>query len=94
LCIFIRSCAEAQQTPSRRDKPADVHGIDVRWEFLDNPLADIKELGNSAFDTKSPLALTFEEHDRGKRIYLTGHWEIEQEDVKGDLGNIMSAIMP
>jgi hypothetical protein len=78
-----------------RGKPADVHGVEVRWAFLDAPPTDIeRELTNSAFDTASPLTLRFEEADRGKRLYLAGRWEIEREGLKGDFGDILSAIVP
>jgi hypothetical protein len=80
---------------AHRGKPQDVHGIEVRWALLDKPPTDIKdELVNSSFDTKSPLILNFEEHDRGKRIYMAGRWEIEREGVKGNFGDIVSAIVP
>jgi hypothetical protein len=76
-------------------KPADVHGIEVRWAFLDKAPVDIKtELTQSSFDTKSPLILNFEEYDRGKRIYLAGRWEISREGIKGEFGDIVSAIVP
>jgi hypothetical protein len=78
----------------RRGKPPDVHGIEVRWALLDHPPLDVKELSNSSFDTASPLALTFNEEDRGKRIYMVGRWEIEREGVKGDFGEIVSAVVP
>jgi hypothetical protein len=78
----------------RKGKPADVHGIEVRWAILDHPPADVKDLVNSAFDTNSPLMLEFEEHDRGKRVYMAGLWEIEREGIKGQPGEIVSAIVP
>jgi hypothetical protein len=78
----------------RRGKPKDVHGIEVRWAILDHPPADVKDLVNSSFDTKSPLTLDFEEHDRGKRVYMVGLWEIEREGIKGKPGEIVSVIIP
>jgi hypothetical protein len=60
-------------------KPADVHGIEVRWAILDHDPAGIEEFVNSAFDTASPLYLEFGEEYRGKRVYMTGRWEIEWE---------------
>jgi hypothetical protein len=77
-----------------RGKPAGVHGIEVRWAILDQPPLDIKELVNSSFDTKPPLILEFEEHERGKRVYLCGAWEIEREGEKGPFGAIEEAIIP
>jgi hypothetical protein len=79
---------------SRRGKPKDIHGIEIRWALLDHPPATIGELDNSSFDTRSPLTLTFGEEDRGRRIYLAGRWEIEREGIKGDFGDIVSAIIP
>jgi hypothetical protein len=79
---------------AHRGKPKDVHGIEVRWAILDHPPADVKDLVNSSFDTKSPLMLEFEEHDRGKRVYMAGYWEIEREGIKGQPGEIVSAIVP
>jgi hypothetical protein len=80
---------------THRGKPPDVHGIEVRWAFLDKPPADIvAELANSAFDTKSPLILVFGEADRGKRIYMAGRWEIEREGIKGNFGDIETTIVP
>jgi hypothetical protein len=65
-----------------------------RLRLSSHPPASIKELDNFAFDTKSPLTLEFGEEDRGKKIYITGRWEIEREGVKGDFGEIVSAIVP
>jgi hypothetical protein len=62
--------------------------------MLDHAPADINELDKSAFDTRSPLILEFGEEDRGRRIYMTGRWEIEREGIKGDFGEIVSAVVP
>jgi hypothetical protein len=79
---------------TRRGKPRDVHGIEVRHAFLDHEPRNIKELANSSFDTKSPLILNFGEEDRGRRVYMAGRWEIEREGIKGEFGDIVSAIVP
>jgi hypothetical protein len=79
---------------ARRGKPEDVHGVEVRWAILDHPPAAIKELDNSAFDAKSPLSLEFGEEDRGKQVYMVSRWETEREGVKGNFGDIVSAIIP
>jgi hypothetical protein len=77
-----------------RGKPRGVHGVEVRWAILDHPPADLKELINSAFDTNPPLTLEFEEHERGKHVYLCGRWEIQREGEKGPDGAIEEAIIP
>jgi hypothetical protein len=78
----------------RRGKPTGVHGIEVRWEILDHYPQSIKELTHSSFDTNPPLTLEFDENDRGKRIYLSGSWEIEREGEKGPPGDIEEAVIP
>ncbi|MDR2418412.1 MAG: hypothetical protein LBD79_05110 [Treponema sp.] len=79
---------------TRRGKPAGVHGIEVRWAILDHLPESIKELTNSAFDTNPPLTLEFDEQDRGKRVYMSGCWEIEREGEKGPPGAIVEAVIP
>jgi hypothetical protein len=79
---------------ARRGKPADVHGIELCWAILDREPSDENELIHSTFDTASPLYLNFSEQERGKRVYMAGRWEIEREGVKGDLGDIVQAIVP
>jgi hypothetical protein len=79
---------------ARRGKPKGVHGIAVRWAILDHPPESIDELTNYAFDTNPPLTLTFDESQRGKRIYMAAAWEIEREGEKGPYGAIVEAVIP
>jgi hypothetical protein len=80
---------------TRRGKPRDVHGIEVRWELTDKPPVRIEDdLPKSSFDTRSPLTLTFDESERGKRIYMAGRWEIEREGSKGEFGDVVTTIVP
>ena len=79
---------------ARRGKPTNVHGIEVRWAILEQPPADLAELAHSSFDTKPPLTLEFAEHERGKRLYLCGRWEIAREGEKGPSGDVEVAIIP
>jgi hypothetical protein len=78
----------------RRAKPAGVHGIEIRWAISDAPPADVEDLINSSFDTKSPLTLEFKEHERGKKVYLCGRWEINREGEKGHFGDVVEAFVP
>jgi hypothetical protein len=77
-----------------RGKPANVHGIEIRWAVLDHFPADISELTQSAFDTASPCVLKFAEHERGLRVYMCGRWEIQREGEKGSFGEIVEAVIP
>jgi hypothetical protein len=79
----------------RNGKPDKVHGIEIRWAFLDRPPVDVEaELFNSAFDTRHPFRITFKEEDRGKTVYFAARWEIEREGGKGKFGPVTSAIVP
>jgi hypothetical protein len=78
----------------RRGKPENVHGIEILWAVLDHEPTGVEELIHSAFDTRSPLTLTFDESDRGKRVYMAGRWEIEREGEKGPTGEIVSCFIP
>jgi hypothetical protein len=59
----------------KRGKPAHVHGVELRWALLDNPLSSVEDLTKSAFDTASPYTFTFDEADRGKALYICPRWE-------------------
>jgi hypothetical protein len=78
----------------RRGKPKGVHGVEIRWAILDHFPADINELTQSAFDTASPCVLAFAEHERGRRVYMCGRWEIQREGEKGSFGEIIEAVVP
>jgi hypothetical protein len=78
-----------------RGKPNGVHGIEIRWAALDHFPLDIEsELTQSAFDTASPCILKFPEHERGKRVYMCGRWEIQREGEKASFGEIIEAVIP
>jgi hypothetical protein len=79
---------------SRRGKPGGVKGIEIKWAKLREPPKDIADLVNSAFDTKPPLALEFQEHERGEKVFMCGRWEIHREGGKGPWGNIEEVIIP
>lgn len=69
------------------------HGHELRWAILDAPLADWSELLHSEISTRSPFQLSFEGHDRGKRIYLAGRWE-NSRGAKGPWTEIISTVIP
>jgi hypothetical protein len=74
-------------------KPAGVHGVEIRWCILGVPPASIDELIHSAFDTRSPFALDFEESDRGKSVYFCLRWE-NSKGEKGPWSEIVMSIIP
>jgi hypothetical protein len=77
----------------RRGKPAHVHGVELRWALLDNPLHSVEDLNKSAFDTASPYTFKFDEADRGKALYICPCWE-NNKGEKGPYGEIVKAIVP
>jgi hypothetical protein len=77
----------------KRGKPRGVHGIELRWSLLEAPPASVEDLKNSAFDTASPYTFTFNESQRGKRIFLCLRWE-NAKGEKGPWSEIYNAIIP
>jgi hypothetical protein len=77
----------------KRGKPRGVHGAEIRWALLDHPPESVDELTTSDFDTASPLTLTFDESQRGLRVYFCLRWE-STTNIKGPFGEIYSAVVP
>jgi hypothetical protein len=77
----------------RWGKPKRVHGVECIWEIMDEPPIRVKELSRVESATRSPLELTFEEHERGKRLYFAARWETGVKK-KGRWSDIFSAIIP
>jgi hypothetical protein len=77
----------------RWGKPAHVHGLECLWVIADAPPSKVAELLHSAFATKNPLELTFDENDRGKRVYFAVRWE-SGTVKKGAWSEILSAVIP
>jgi hypothetical protein len=78
---------------ARWGKPENVHGLECVWELAETPPGKVKDLLHSEFTTKSPLELTFEEDERGKRLYFAARWETRAMK-KGLWSDIFSAIIP
>jgi hypothetical protein len=77
----------------RWGKPEGVHGLELVWLVADKPPAKVSELVHSAFATRNPLDLFFEEDDRGKRLFYAVRWETGAMK-KGDFSEILHAIIP
>jgi hypothetical protein len=74
-------------------KPAGQHGAEIKWGIRDTPPASINDLTNSAFDTRTPFTLEFDETQRGSTVYFCLRWE-NTRGVKGPWSEIVSAIIP
>jgi hypothetical protein len=55
---------------ARWGKPEFVHGLERLWVIADAPPKKISGLLHSAFATRSPPELSFDENERGKRVYF------------------------
>jgi hypothetical protein len=78
---------------NKRAKPEGVHGVEIAWAVLDTPPARWAELTNSVFDTKTPYTLTFENDQRGLKLYYALRWE-NTRGVKGNWSEIYEAVIP
>jgi hypothetical protein len=77
-----------------RAKPHGVHGVEIRWNMQDEPPVHIEtELIHTDFDTASPFTLSFEEAERGRRIYYALRWK-NFTNLEGGWSEIYSAIVP
>jgi hypothetical protein len=69
-----------------------ISGPTPEWNHI--PQKFFQELTHSSFDTSPPLTLAFGEAKRGKRVYMSGSWEIERGGEKGPPGAIEEAVIP
>jgi hypothetical protein len=65
--------------------------MELVWVMRDTPPVQVKDLVHSEFATRSPLEPTFEEDQRGKKLYYAVRWETNAAK-KGDWSEIYSAI--
>jgi hypothetical protein len=77
----------------KRGKPQGVHGVEIRSGLQENPPASVEELKGSAFDTASPYTFTYDESERGKKVFFCLRWE-NAKGEKGPWSEIYSAIIP
>jgi hypothetical protein len=80
-------------TPDSRRKPYGAQFVELACGVSASPPARVEDLPRSVTASKSPVTLTFREEDRGKTVYLAGHWKgTRQQD--GPWSAIISAIIP
>jgi hypothetical protein len=98
--MFLKSSAIREITVDFRDsesvsraKPQGVHGAEIRWAILDHKPAEIEELVNSDFDTRSPFSLEFKESERGRTVWFCMRWENTRGE-KGPWSEFVNAIIP
>jgi hypothetical protein len=57
-------------------KPHGVHGARSAWAILDEEPDHIDDLVNRDVDTRTPFTLDFDQAGRGKTVYFTAAWEM------------------
>ena len=74
-------------------KPDYVHHIQIAWNILDAPPDSISQFTHLEVETASPITLSFEEHERGKRVYYAARW-VNNTAKEGPYSEIQSAVIP
>jgi hypothetical protein len=77
----------------RRGKPHGVHGVEIVWDITETIPLKMEEFKNSVFDTRSPYTFTFDESQRGKKVFFCLRWE-NAKGEKGPWSEIYNAIIP
>jgi hypothetical protein len=78
---------------TNRAKPRHMRGVEVCWAILGSPPVNVDDLRHSAFATRAPFALEFDESERGRTVYFCLRWENTRGE-KGPWSEIVSAIIP
>ncbi|MDR0668121.1 MAG: hypothetical protein LBF90_05850 [Prevotellaceae bacterium] len=77
----------------KKGKPPGQHCVEIAWLLSDTPPTRWEELLHSAVDTNSPYIFSFENDQRGQRLYFALRWENTRGE-KGPWSEIQSAIIP
>lgn len=77
----------------RRGKPPGVHGVEIVWDMTETTPAKMEEFRNSVFDTRSPYTFSFDESQRGKKVFFCLRWE-NAKGEKGPWSEIYTAVIP
>jgi hypothetical protein len=81
------------ESATSKAKPDGQRGIEVASVISDTKPAEMDDFTRSAFDTHTPLTLTFKESERGKTLWFAARWE-NTTGQKGPWSEIQSAIIP
>jgi hypothetical protein len=84
---------EFGESATSKAKPAGQHGIEIAWVISDTPPTSYADLVHSSFATHSPLILSFDLADAGKRLWFAVRWE-NTTGAKGPWTEIMSVVIP
>jgi hypothetical protein len=77
----------------KRAKPEGQHGAEIAWALGEPAPTRWDDLRHSAFDTHTPMTLSFESDQRGQTLYYALRWE-NTRGAKGPWSPIRSVIVP
>jgi hypothetical protein len=89
VVVYITDSA----TPDKRGKPYGALFAELACGVLDSPPAGVGDLPRVITATKWSVILTFREEDRGKTVYIAGHWKGTGQK-EGPWSAIISVIIP
>jgi hypothetical protein len=75
-------------------KPRKIGAFVFRWVISDIEPTSIKYLVNVETITKSPFTLTFNDSDRGKKIWYVACWQINRGRIEGPMTAIAFVVIP
>jgi hypothetical protein len=81
------------QDSASKAKPYGYDGAVIFWSVLDTPPLRQEDLTRSELATRTPHTLSFEETERGKRVYIALRWQNEKGE-KGPWSELQDAIVP
>jgi hypothetical protein len=89
IVVYITDSA----TPERKGKPYEAEYAELACGVLPSPPTEVEELPRKVTASKSSVTITFREEDRGKTVYISGHWKgTRQQD--GPWSGIITAVIP
>jgi hypothetical protein len=74
-------------------KPDHIHGMELTWGIQETRPTIVTDLPHYETETSNPILLTFEEEERGKRVFFTARW-INATAQPGPWSDIESAFVP
>lgn len=78
---------------SKRKKPDGVDRMEVAYIISATPITDVTKCNQFASSKKSPLLLTFNGDDAGKRVYMFTRW-VSKRNEPGDWSSAYTFIIP
>jgi hypothetical protein len=74
-------------------KPAHVRSMELAWGIMDARPGEISAMPHLETETANPVVLTFEEEERGRRVFFAARW-LNYKAQGGPWSDIESAIVP